>query len=177
MKTKKVKISGLKPHPKNPNAHPAGQITELQSSLEQFDQVKNIVIWQGYIIAGHGLVTAAEKQGIEHLKAVDVSDWPEEKAIKLMIADNRLAEMSEINDAALTEVLKDFDSAMDIPGIDETYLDNIDLNPPDDKLPKKLNEDIEESYQILIECESETQQQSLLERFLKEKLKCRALIS
>lgn len=140
MKTKKVKISGLKPHPKNPNAHPAGQITELQSSLKQFDQVKNIVTWQGYIIAGHGLVTAAEKQGIEYLKAVDVSDWPEEKAIKLMIADNRLAEMSEINDVILTDILKDFDSALDIPGIDETYLDdlNLEINNDEEKEPSEV---------------------------------------
>lgn len=62
MKTKKIKLSTLKPHPKNPNAHPENQIKELQNSLDQFDQVKNIVTWQGYVIAGCGLLEAAKKQ-------------------------------------------------------------------------------------------------------------------
>lgn len=125
MKTKKVKISSLKPHPKNHNTHPASQIVELQDSLKQFDQVRNIITWQGYIIAGHGIVTAAQKQGIEYLKAVDVSDWPEEKAIKLMAADNRLSELAVIDDNLLSDLLKTMADPLDIPGFNGNEIERL----------------------------------------------------
>ena len=60
MKLKKVKITELKPHPQNPNTHPDNQLKELENSLVEFDQVKNIVVWQGQVIAGNGLLIAAE---------------------------------------------------------------------------------------------------------------------
>ena len=44
MKLKTVKIKDLIQHPQNPNTHPKEQIDELQDSLKQFDQVKNIVV-------------------------------------------------------------------------------------------------------------------------------------
>lgn len=175
MKLKTVKIKDLTPHERNPNRHPAEQITELEGSLDQFDQVKNIVVWQNQVIAGNGLLMAAKKQGRDAIEVQDVSDWPEEKAIKYMISDNRLSELAIMDDNLLVDLLADFDEPLDIPGIDENFLNNIDLS--NNELPEKLNEDIGESYQILIECESETQQQSLLQKFLEEKLKCRALIS
>ena len=46
---------------------------------------------------------------------------------------------------------------------------------PTDITPK--NEDIPDGYGIYIECESEGHQLELLDRFEKENLKCRALIS
>lgn len=127
MELKTVKISDLKQHPKNPNTHPQEQITELQDSLEQFDQVKNIVVWQGQVIAGNGLLMAAKKQGRAKIEVQDVSDWPEEKAISFMISDNRLAELAIMDDDLLSDLLKDFDDPLDIPGIDENFLDELDI--------------------------------------------------
>jgi hypothetical protein len=40
MNLKTVTIKDLKPHPQNPNTHPAKQIDELAKSLTKFTQVK-----------------------------------------------------------------------------------------------------------------------------------------
>lgn len=125
MQLKTIKISDLKEHEKNPNRHPAEQLTELRNSLDQFDQVKNIVVWQGQVIAGNGLLEAAKYQNRETIEVQDVSDWPEEKAIKFMISDNRLAEMAIMDDDLLSGLLLDFDEPLDIPGIDQKLLDEL----------------------------------------------------
>ena len=125
MQLKTVKIEELKPHPKNPNKHPEEQIKELSNSLDEFDQVKNIVVWQDFVIAGCGLLEAAIKQGHEEIEIKDVSDWPEEKAIKFMISDNRLAAMAIMDNDLLSELLIDFDEPLDIPGIDQKLLDEL----------------------------------------------------
>ena len=127
MKLKTIKISILSPHPKNPNQHPQEQIKELGDSLDQFDQVKNIVVWQNKVIAGNGLVEAAKKQGRDKIIIQDVSDWPEEKAIMFMIADNRLPELAIMDDDILLGLLRGFDDPLDIPGVDENLLDELDL--------------------------------------------------
>jgi|GEM_PF-2288465 len=125
MKTKTVKISEIKPHPKNPKQHPHEQLIELKDSLNKFEQVKNIVIWKGYIIAGHGIVAAAEQAEITNLSAVDVSEWDEEKAIKYMIADNRLPELGVINNDILAGLLNGFDIPGEVPGISESFIDEL----------------------------------------------------
>lgn len=133
MQLKTIKIAELKPHKSNPNRHPQEQLQELQSSLDQFDQVKNIVVWQGQVIAGCGLLEAAKKQGRTDIEVQDVSDWPEEKAIKFMIADNRLAEIAIMDDEALAKLLRGFDDPLDVPGIDESFLDELGLNDGEDE--------------------------------------------
>lgn len=148
MQLKTVKISSLKPHKKNPNSHPQEQINELQESLEQYDQVKNIVVWQGKVIAGNGLLMAAKKQKMKEIEIKDVSDWPEEKAVKFMISDNRLAELAIMDDDLLADLLKGFDEPLDIPGIDESFLDELspDLNEEDIK-EKEIDENIETEHE------------------------------
>ena len=127
MKVTKVKISNLKSHPENPNTHPDNQLKELQNSLDQFEQVKNIVVWQGKVIAGNGLMEAARLQNRTEIEVQDVSDWPEEKAISFMIADNRLQELAVMDNNILSGLITNIDEPFNIPGVDADYLDSIDF--------------------------------------------------
>jgi hypothetical protein len=149
MKLKTVKIKDLTPHERNPNRHPAEQITELEGSLDQFDQVKNIVVWQNQVIAGCGLLEAAKKQGRDAIKVQDVSDWPEEKALKYMISDNRLAELAVMDDDLLSGLLADFDEPLDIPGIDEDFLDELNSESDIEEIKEK---EIDENIKTENEC-------------------------
>jgi hypothetical protein len=125
MNLKTVTVKDLKPHPDNPNTHPEKQIDALGGSLDEFDQVKNVVIWNGTILAGHALVTAAMKTGRLTLEAVDVSHWPEDKATAFMLADIRLPDMAIVDEAAMAEALRAIDAPLDIPGFDEDFLKTI----------------------------------------------------
>ena len=61
-------LAALKPHPQNYNRHSEAQIKRLMESLDRFGQPKEIVIWNGLIIAGHGLVEAARRLGLPTLR-------------------------------------------------------------------------------------------------------------
>jgi len=125
VKTETVVLKELKPHPKNPNRHPKNQLEELEKSLDSFGQFKNIVIWNGYILAGHGLVEAGLTRGLETLEAVDVSHLSEQQALALIVADNRLPELAEMDDESLAKILNSIDEPLGVAGIDEEYLDEI----------------------------------------------------
>lgn len=121
-----ITLADYRPHPQNPNTHPDAQLTELGRSLAQFEQVKNVVVWRGYYLAGHGLVAAAQRQGRAALAAVDVSDWDEATALAFMVADNRLAEMGVMDYARLGEVLDAIPNAIDlVPGVDAAYIEQV----------------------------------------------------
>jgi ParB-like chromosome segregation protein Spo0J len=122
MNLKTVTLADLEPHPDNPNTHPEKQINALGDSLNEFDQVKNVVIWRGMMLAGHAVREAAMKSGRLTLDAVDVSHWDEQKAKAFMLADIRLPDMGVYDEAAMAEVLRAIDEPLDIPGFDEDFL-------------------------------------------------------
>lgn len=108
----------LIPYPANYNTHPPEQIDELVHSLNEFDQPKNIVVWRGYVLTGHGLTEAAIKAGRPTIEIRDVSDWPQEKAEAFLIADNETARMGRPDYTrlkALTEMARA--QGQSVPGV------------------------------------------------------------
>ncbi len=122
MNLKTVAVADLNPHPNNPNTHPLKQIEALTKSLNKFTQVKNVVIWNDRIIAGHGIIEAAKKAGILTLEAQDISHWSEDEATEFMLADIRTPGMALVDDEVLVEALRTIDEPLDIPGFDEDFL-------------------------------------------------------
>jgi len=101
-----TQLAALKPHPQNYNHHSEAQIKRLMESLERFGQPKEIVTWQGMIIAGHGLVEAARRLGLPTLRACDMTmDWSETEALAFMAADNELARLGDPDEAALAQLV------------------------------------------------------------------------
>ena len=87
---REISTSDLKPHPDNPNR---GSVDDLAISLEEFGQFRSIVaLPDNTILAGHHLVQAAKKLGIRTMR-VDVVDCDDKTARKIMLADNRLADL------------------------------------------------------------------------------------
>jgi hypothetical protein len=125
MNLKTVTIADLEPHPDNPNTHPAKQVDALAKSLTEFTQIKNVVIWNNRIIAGHGVIEAAKKAGLLTLEAQDISHWPEDKATAFMLADIRLPDMAIVDESVMAETLRAIEQPLDIPGFDEDFLDSI----------------------------------------------------
>ena len=114
MELQKVKIAELQPHPANYNTHPENQIQGLVKSLEMFDQFKNIVVCQGRIIAGHGLVEAAKRKGLTEIYALIRDDLSEDQQKALLIADNAAPFLALPDTAALEELLSSL-SKFEIP--------------------------------------------------------------
>lgn len=103
-----IRLDGFTAHRANYNRHPARQIDRLRSSLRKFGQVRNVVVWRNFFVAGHGVAEAAMAEGWETLRAnVIDTDWPEARVVAFLAADNELARLSDPDQAALAAILDD----------------------------------------------------------------------
>jgi hypothetical protein len=173
----RVKASLLRPHPKNWRTHPAAQQDALRGVLAEI----------GY--AGALLARELPDGTLElidgHLRAettpdaevpVLVLDLDEHEAAKLLALHDPLAGMAEANAEVLAELLGQVETENDavqalideMLGASETPTDG-----SDDEVAPPLA--IPETFQVVIECRDEAEQQSVYERMTGEGYTCRLL--
>lgn len=103
-----VAIDDLTPHPRNYQGHPEDQRDHIAKSLQDHGQYRNVVIARdGTILAGHGVVEAAQSIGWETVDVVRMNLDPDDPAaIKILVGDNEIGRLAEVNDRLLTEHLR-----------------------------------------------------------------------
>lgn len=85
-------IEKLKTFEKNTRTHSPEQLASLRDSLETFGWVKPALIQaDGTIIAGHGIIRAAEDAGFTEAKVLVVDGMTQAQIRAYVIADNQLA--------------------------------------------------------------------------------------
>ena len=95
MEIKKVNISELKPHPKNPRVHPDSAIEKLERSIKEFGWTNPVLVSaDGYVLAGHARLKAAEKAGISEAPVIYLP-LAGTKAEAYLIADNKLQDETD----------------------------------------------------------------------------------
>ena len=118
------------PNPKNPNTHPKRQIELLAKIIKAQGWRQPITISNrsGLIVKGHGRLEAALLLGADQVP-VDFQNYATEaEEIADLTADNRLAELAEMNNTMLADILADFDTGempLDLTGYTEEDLDAI----------------------------------------------------
>ena len=121
MEIKTVSIKKLKSHPKNPRLHPDSALERLTKSIEEFGWTNPVLVSKdGYILAGHARVKAAEKAGLKEVPVIYL-DLEGEKAEAYMIADNRLQELTDWDYPLLKDLLESLDTGiidMEVTGFD-----------------------------------------------------------
>jgi len=101
-----VDISELRPNPRNPNRHPREQIRALGEIIRAAGWRGPITVSKrsGLIVRGHGRLLAAQLEDLEEAP-VDYQEYASEaEEMADLVADNRLAELSEIDQAALADL-------------------------------------------------------------------------
>jgi ParB-like chromosome segregation protein Spo0J len=97
-------IADLRPHPLNYRRHPEAQLEVLRRSLRDHGLQKPVVVTpDGTILAGHGLVEAAQAEGWEEI-AVHIYDGPHPDAF--VVADNYSASLAVDDEQALADLLR-----------------------------------------------------------------------
>ena len=105
----------LIPYKNNSRKHSAGQIKRIENSIKEFGFNNPVLIdTNNIIIAGHARTQAAKNLGLESIPFIRLENLTEKQKKAYVIADNRLAELSEwdndILSAELRELLEeDFD--------------------------------------------------------------------
>lgn len=90
-----IKISALRPYPKNARTHSPKQIRQIAKSIKSFGFTNPVLIDKdNCILAGHGRVEAAKLAGLTEVPAVVISHLTPAQKKAYILADNRLAELS-----------------------------------------------------------------------------------
>lgn len=108
-----VPVASLRPHERNYRRHPPEQLEHLVRSLEEHGVYRNVVVAEdGTILAGHGVVEAAIAAGMEEIPVIRLAiDPASPQALKIVAGDNELGRLGEIDDRALTEILREIREA------------------------------------------------------------------
>lgn len=121
-----VPLEDLKPNPKNPNSHPAEQVELLAKVIKKqgWRQPVKVSNLSGFIVSGHGRYEAALLLGCP--VPVDFQDYATEAdELADLLADNRIAEMAEMDNAMLRELFADLqesDFDIDLSGYTEDFV-------------------------------------------------------
>lgn len=189
---RRVKASQLKAHPLNPRTHPDEQRSVLRQLMEEIGLARSVLcyiaesdrpnaaddaFWQTApltLIDGHLRQEELGDQEVE-CEVLDVSD---EEARTLLMAIDPLSQLAGY-DASTLAILQD---ASKSPAVLNLW-QNVEKAAGQVQRQlgqvrrKKQPQDVEEKYQVLIECVDEKQQIELLKKLRKEGLECKALIS
>lgn len=107
-----VKISDIKPHPKNPRIHPDSALEKLSKSIKEFGWTNPVLLSSdGFILAGHARVKAAEKLGFTEVPAVRLP-FAGAKADAYLIADNKLQEETGWDMPLLRDLIGELDTGL-----------------------------------------------------------------
>lgn len=134
-----VQIEKAIENPKNPNTHGEKQLQLLSQIIKSQGWRAPITIStrSGFIVKGHGRLQAARLLNAEFVPVEYQNYQSEAEEYADLIADNRLAELSQINDEMLKELMLQMDGeALDLTGytsdeIDALLYDNAQTSESD----------------------------------------------
>jgi len=144
-----VPIEKLVPNPRNPNQHPQSQVALLAKVIAHQGWRSPVVVStrSGFIVAGHGRYQAAKVPVDYQDFETEADEWAH------LIADNRLAELAEADEAALKGVLGELKAAdfdLDLAGFDAAALEALLADPPQPEAPDEfpeVDEDLPTEFQ------------------------------
>lgn len=184
---------------KNPKQHDTANVQTLARSLRRFGFVAPVVVWgsEKQIVAGHGrcraallilkadpgayLAIDAPGPGLIPVRVVEFASASE--ADMYAIQDNRSTEGNPMDPAAIAEILRELDAAgeeIEIPAYSDEEIASMLGGAA--AAAEEPAADTSASfgglqYRIIVSCQDEVHQATLLERFEGEGIACQPLIS
>ena len=152
MKIERLATEDLLEYPGNARR---GDVEVLVESLKVNGQYRPIIVQKGtnYVLAGNHLLRASRVLGWDEIEAV-VVDVDEQAALKIVLADNRTADLGDYNDDRLQDLLKMLDD-FEGTGYSEADLEELDRigkpeveDEPEMEFAVPLNE--ENQYIVLV---------------------------
>ena len=120
----------LKPNPRNPNRHGVEQIELFAKIVRHTGWRRPIVVSKrsGFVVKGHGQLMVAQAIGAT-VVPVDFHDYAtEEEEWQDLLADNRIAELSEREDSVVAQLLKELSqrgAQIDLTGYTTSDIDRM----------------------------------------------------
>ena len=174
MQIEQLKVGDLIPYVNNSRTHSDEQVMQVASSIKEFGFTNPILIDDdGGIIAGHGRLMAAKKLGLDEVPCIRLGHLSEAQRKAYVIADNKLALNSGWDNDLLKIELMQLDSIdfdLNLTGFDLSELANI-FDPVTEEIELK-EQAYSETFNIIIECDDEQNQESIYNELQEKGYKC-----
>jgi ParB-like chromosome segregation protein Spo0J len=170
---KLVKISEVKPNPKNPRIIKDGKFNKLVTSIKEFPDMLNkrpLIVFTDvdnkYVVLGGNMrLKACKEIGLKEIPIIVADEWTEEQKNEFLIKDNvGFGEWDWDSLANEWDVEKLDDWGLDVPIFKD---DEIEL--------KDLSSTIDNLYRIEIVCKDEEHQENSYNKLIEEGYECRLL--
>jgi ParB-like chromosome segregation protein Spo0J len=170
---KLVKISEVKPNPKNPRVIKDGKFNKLVTSIKEFPDMLNkrpLIVFTDvddkYIVLGGNMrLKACKEIGLKEIPIIVADEWTEEQKNEFLIKDNvGFGEWDWDSLANEWDAEKLDDWGLDLP----IFKDN-------ESELKDLSSTIDNLYRIEIVCKDEEHQENSYNKLIEQGYECRLL--
>lgn len=112
----------IQPHPQNPRE---GDVGAISQSIEHNGVYRPVIVQKstGYILAGNHTYKAMQALGINRIPTVQI-DCDDQQAKRIMLADNRTADLGTYDDTILLDLLQEVD-ILEGTGYDGDNIDDL----------------------------------------------------
>lgn len=177
---KLVPIEEIVENPKNPNTHSNHQLKLLGKIITYQGWRLPIVVSSrsGFIVRGHGRLMCARQMGLECVPVSYQEYDTEAQEHADLIADNRIAELAEIDRDQLKDIIEELDSGeldLDVTGFDNSSLEQLMSQFHQDEDNTDLSENLGEAYSVEIVCRNEQEQEKVYNLMNDKGYKCKIL--
>ena len=169
-------IGEIRPYENNPRKN-ADAVKYVKESIRQFGfKIPIVIDSDRVIVCGHTRLLAAKSLGLSEVPCIMVDDLTDAQVKALRLADNKVAEFSEWDLDLLGAELESLAGDCDLNMCDFGFDDNLDkIGDEEENETEEKGVNLSETFQIIVECENEIEQQEIFERLSSEGLKCRRL--
>ncbi len=171
---RRVRVSELEPHPLNWRVHPESQRKALKGVLEQIGFANALLVRETddgrlQLIDGHLRAAVAAEQWAPAL----VLDVSEEEAAQLLATLDPLAAMAETDVEKLEQLQRNF--TINDAAVQKMLADLTNAAAKKDGRPSRPEVELDDSYQVLVACQNESDQQAVYEQMTNAGYACRVL--
>ena len=166
-------LKDIKPYEKNPRKND-NAVKYVANSIKEFGFQQPIVIDKnGVIVAGNTRYKASKKLGLEKVPCIIADDLTDEQIKAYRLADNKVSELAEWDIDLLDEELDDiFNIDMSDFGFDLTEEEEEPTAPTE---RKDLSDKVGETYEVIVECVNEIEQEQIYNKLIGDGYSCRVL--
>ena len=174
LKIEYVGVNELNPYENNARKHGSVDVESIKASIKEFGFNDPIGVWKdNVIIEGHGRLMAAKALDMDKVPVIRLDELTDEQRRAYTLAHNKTAELSSWDFDILEQELAEIDFDMSEFGF-ENMID-ADDDEPAKTSDKDLSDKVSDIYQIVIDCESESEQEMIFNRLQQEGIECRVL--
>jgi hypothetical protein len=175
---RRIRAADLRPNPRNWRTHPSAQQDALRGLLAEVGYADALLVRElpdgGLMLVDGHLRAETTPDAVVPVLVLDVD---EAEGDKILLTLDPLAAMATTSDEKLRELLADVqtENAAVRSLLDQLANENADAEKLVAHLADRPEVNVPESYQVVVECRDEDDQQNIYERMRSEGYRCRVL--